>query len=337
MKSIIALQEMIKIEEKRVSILKRQLSDHESGINKLTYMQKASTERSLEETNLQLEINRKKLDELMASDLKELEEKERFESAIKRRNYYQYQKVRLKRDTTRPNDQKLEAMLIIDELPAGVGIEDDQLIEIAQKSISMGLSSLEEVMELHKNVQKDFDDLLKNCKDEIIGDLGMLNIHIPIVVTQFAILLSNIKENRGENKLPPFSGFPKFEDWWIEELWYTHQAYFGLYKWKSIVSKLCNTTDQINAWEVIFANWVFIKKCINGKGRLGFEYNFAFDTLIKKYADLEEEIIEINLLSMESIINDLTKKEDFNKVKKKHKVDTEYLSFKREKLKYQEK
>ena len=49
MKAIIALEELIKGEEKRVALLKRQLSEHESGTNKLTIMAKASAEHSLDE------------------------------------------------------------------------------------------------------------------------------------------------------------------------------------------------------------------------------------------------------------------------------------------------
>ena len=337
MKSIIALEEMIKIEEKRAGILKRQLSDHEAGVNKLTYMQLASTERSLEETNTQLEMNRKMLEKLMASDMKELEDKERIEEAIKRKNYYKYQKIRLKRDIIRTNDQKLEAMLILDELPEDVCFEDNEIFNIALKSIELDLSLHESIEKEFQDIKKDFQNLLKECEEEEIKELVTLNNLIPIIVLHFSVLLSNIKANRAEDNLPPFSGFPKFEDWWIEELWYSHQAYFGLFKWKYIVEKLCTTTEQKRSWDIIFSNWVFIKKLINSKGKLGYKYNFAFDTLIKNRAELEEEILEINLLSMESIVTDLTKKENFSKIRKKHNIDTDYLVYKRDRLDHQEK
>ena len=32
-----------------------------------------------------------------------------------------------------------------------------------------------------------------------------------------------------------FAGFPKYEDWWLKDLWKSHQAYFALYKWKNII------------------------------------------------------------------------------------------------------
>ncbi|MEA3384589.1 MAG: hypothetical protein U9Q20_07980 [Campylobacterota bacterium] len=328
MKSIIALQDMIKQEEKRSTILKRQLSDHESGINKLTILQKSSTETSLENTNQNLEIHRKMLEQLTAADLQELEEKERIEEAIKKRNYYKYQKVRLKRDLVRSNDTKLEAMYILDELPEEIEFEDNELFELAQKSIELDLSLHEQLEKEFQAIKKDFNTLLKECNEEDIKELAILNSQIPIVVLHFYVLLSNIKANREIDKLPPISGFPKFEDWWIDELWYNHKAYFGLYKFKSIVKKMCTTKEQEVTWDNVFNNWIFIKKLINNKGLLGFKYNFAFDSLMVKYGEFEEELDIKNLKSMEKIIDKLIKKADLEKTKKKHNINTSYLQYK---------
>ena len=40
-------------------------------------------------------------------------------------------------------------------------------------------------------------------------------------------------------KTKTFAGFPKYQDWWIRELWSSHQAYFALFKWKDIINNLC--------------------------------------------------------------------------------------------------
>ena len=337
MKSIIALENLIKDEEKRLSILKRQLAEHESGETKLTLLQKASSESSIEVTKKENEKHKLMLDKLLRADLQELEKQERLEEAITRKNYFHYQKVRLKRDKTRKNDKKLEAMLILDELPEEIQFEDDELFDLAKKSIELDISTHELLDKELKDIKVEFTKLLKECKDEDISVLGMLSSRIPILVLHFSILLSNIKENREKDKLPPFSGFPKFEDWWIEELWYSHQAYLGLYKWKGIVNKLCNSADQRNAWESIFSNWISIKKIINRKGVQAYQYNFAFDTLIQKYADLEEELVEINIISMDSIVAELTKKENFSKQRKNHNIETAYLTYKRIRLNHKEK
>ena len=331
MKAILALQELIKEEEKRVSLAKQQLSTHESGQIKLSFLEKSSTENTLEELTEKLSQHHAMLDELMAGDLEKLEEEERLKAAIERKNYYHYQKIRMKRDKTRPNDVKLEAMSIIDELPEDIQFEDGKLYDIAEKIIDLDLSVHDTTNELYKEIKEKFESSLEKLEAEKIDDLGMVNFYIPIIVLHFSVLLSNIKENIEEDKLPEFKGFPKYEDWWIEELWTSHQAYFALYKWKRIISSLCITADQKRAWEKIYSNWIFIKKLLNGKRTLAFEYNYAFDSLMKEYGELEEELDDINLESMESIIKKITQNEDFTTVKEDHHIITDYLLYKREK------
>ena len=73
---------------------------------------------------------------------------------------------------------------------------------------------------------------------------------------------------------------------------------------------------------------------LNGKSKLAFEYDFAFDSLISSYANLEEELSEVNLISMESIVKSITKNEDFTTVTQNHNIITPYLEFKRKKLDY---
>ena len=333
MKAIIVLEELIKGEEKRVALLKRQLSEHESGTNKLTIMSKASTESSLVENSALLDEHRAKLDELLKQDLKELEKEENLKAAVERTNYYHYQKIRLNRDKVSSNDVKLEAMMIIDELPNDVHFEDKILLEIATKTIELNLRVHEDLDQNYAIIKKEFEDLLKDTKDENINELGLLKFQIPILALHFSVLVENIKENRERGKLPDFTGFPKYEDWWIAELWQSHQAYFGLYKWKSIIKNLCNTSDQKRAWEVIFANWVNIKKALNGKGKLGYELNYIFDTLIRNHSGLEEELSKIILTTMESIVKDITAKEDFI-TSKEHNLVTDYVEYKREKIGY---
>jgi len=333
MKAIIVLEELIKGEEKRIALLKRQLSEHESGTNKLTIMSKASTESSLVENSLLLEEHRAKLDELLKQDLKELEKEENLKAAVERTNYYHYQKIRLNRDKVSSNDVKLEAMMIIDELPNDVHFEDKILLEIATKTIELNLRVHEDLDQNYEIIKKEFENLLKDTKDEHINELGLLKFQIPVLALHFSVLVENIKENREREKLPEFTGFPKFEDWWIAELWQSHQAYFGLYKWKSIIKNLCNTSDQRRAWEVVFANWINIKKVLSGKGKLGYELNYIFDTLIRSHSGLEEELSKIILTTMESIVKDITAKEDFI-TSKEHNLVTDYVEYKREKIGY---
>jgi hypothetical protein len=334
MKSFTALQELIKENEKRIKLAKQQLSAHESGEAKMSVLTKTSTENTLAKATEDLARHQKMMNELSQKDIAALEEQERMVEAVRRKNYFHYQKVRLKRDTVRSNDQKLEAMLIVDELPEGIEFDDEGLFDIAEKSLELQLSLHEGISDRLKEIKESFNNYLnsKDMPEESIKDLEMLNYRIPIIVLYFSILRDNIQENMEENGEGEFSGFPKYEDWWIKELWSSHQAYFALFKWKSIIAGQCKTSDQKRTWDMIFSNWVFVKKLLNGKKRLGYEYNFAFDTILANFAGLEEEIETPNLKSMEKIILSITSKENFNTVSKDHNVITSYLKFKREKV-----
>ena len=332
MNAVIAVEELIQTTKKRIKALKAQISEHESGTSKLSPMKLASAEKALEESQKSLDKNRIIHKELLQHDLQELEKEERIREAVKRKNYFKYQKLRVKRCNLRPNNEKLEAMMIIDELPSDVNLEDDDIFDIASSVIKLDLRVHDELESKLNEIKSDFEELLKNTKDEDISRLGMLHAHIPIVVLHLNVLIENIKEDTEKADGNCFRGLPRFEDWWIDELWENHQAYFGLYKWKSIVSFLCITEEQKKAWKSIFSNWVFIKKALNRKGPLAYEFNFAFDMLMQKHTELEEELDRDNLKKMESIIENVITKEKVDTYKHEHNIETEYLDFKRGKL-----
>ena len=75
MKSVIALEDLIKENEERIKLQKRQLSDHESGENRLSALMMASVETNLEKTISFLEKYKKMLADLLDQDQSELEEK----------------------------------------------------------------------------------------------------------------------------------------------------------------------------------------------------------------------------------------------------------------------
>lgn len=332
MNAIIAIQDLITQNRNRIKVLKSQLVAHESGENKLSAMAKASTENGLEESQQALVKNEAILKELNKKDLLELEKEQHLKEAIIRNNYYKYQKVRLKRDLVMSNDQKLEAMMIIDELPHDVDIEDNELFAIAETTINLHLRTHSALYDEFKDIKNDWNELHKDIDSKNVDRLGMLHLHIPILVLHLSVLVSNIEENIEENNLDAFKGLPAFEDWWINELWINHQAYFGLYKWRSIIGSICVTSDQKRAWTTIFSNWIFIKKVINSKGSLGFDFNFAFDTLLEKYVNLKEELTSKNLIAMEKIVEKITAREDFSQYKTTHQIETPYLKFKRDKI-----
>lgn len=392
MKSIIALEELIAENEMRVKLQTRQIADHESGECRLSRLALSSAETNLENATMLLEKYRGMLEKLLSVDREELDEKERIQEAIQRKKYFENQYIRIKNNRERPSDQKLEAMLILDELASEVQFEDDEIFEIALSSLELNLTIHQELRDKLDVIRKDFDALLRGARHEQIHDLALLNYQIPILVLHFSVLLENVKEvveegmheensdesdssnaktseetnsenevseeitvvtenkeislektneanepNKKLKKENPFPGFPKYEDWWIHELWKSHQAYFALYKWKAIVSSLCITSKQKRAWNIIFDNWIFMKKMINGKSKLAFEYALAFDTLLIKHAEFEEELSVKKLITMEAIIKTITKKENFSSYSKKHNIITPYMTFKRKRFEQLEK
>jgi len=410
MESIIALEELIKENESKVALQKRQLADHESGEHKLSAMAEASTENSLEIASELLAKYKSMLERILAEDQEELEEKERLVILAQKKKYFDAQGSRIKINKEHSSDSKLEVMRIIGELPTDVQFEDEELFEVATKSIELALPDLKELSQKLDSIKKEFQTFVKKSQKKDLQEMGTIDFLIPVIVLHFHVLLSNIKqniqekndlelkkqqdilkqrqeaqekllqelmekekqekenakneENEGEDSqnqeeskkeeikkedeptvevkldeepLPPikelvFSGFPKYQDWWIRELWVSHQAYFALYKWKDIINNLCMTMEQKKAWSIIFDRWVFIKKLLNDKGSLAFNYIFAFDSLLISHAEIEEELEKENILSMELIVNEITKKEDFSKNAPFHNTNTPYLKFKQEKL-----
>lgn len=348
MNSIIALEELIKEEEAQQALQRKQLSAHEAGELKLSRLAHASTERKLEEVQELLVKHKGMLEKLQKVDSEELKEKENTLLAIQRKKYFEEQNMRIKNSSERSDDQKLEVMMILDELQNNIEFEDNELFEIATKSLELNLGDMKELSKELNHIKEKFETMLKNCKDEKIGSLEMLNSRIPILVLQFTVLTNNIKNNfipkddtqKTEEKKDAlkkekstFRGYPKYEDWWIQELWTSHQAYFALFKWKSIITKFCKTGEQKRSWNKIFDNWIFIKKLINDKGVLAYDYHFALDALLYTHAELDEELELKNLQSMEVIIKRITKLEDFSTVGKNHNIETDYLKFKRKRLK----
>jgi len=337
MKTIIALEELIKAERERISFERSQLAKHESGERRLSRLTFASAEAKLYESLELIEKHKAMLGELKQQDQKELEAKQRLEEAIKRKKYFEEQNMRIQNNCEKSSEQKLEAMMILDELHEEVGFEDDELFEIAQKSLELHLKEHTQLAEKLNSIKERFRLLLQTSEEENIKELELLNYRIPVLVLHFSVLLDTFKENFEEvdkdgNVSNSFHGFPKYEDWWIKELWKSHQAYFALFRWKAVIETFCKTSEQRKFWTKIFDSWIFVKKLLNDKDEVAYNYHFAFDTLIFEYAELEEELINKNLESMETIIQRITSKEDFSTVMKTHNIITPYLTYKRNRV-----
>jgi len=175
MESIIALEELIKENESKIALQKRQLQDHESGANKLSRMAVASTEYNLEVAEELVTKYKGMLEKLQTLDEEELTEKENLHFLAERKKYFDTQDSRIKLNIEIANDKKLEALRIISELPNDVNFEDDELFEIATKSIELSLPELSELSQKLDSIKQEFQNLLNKSEEKELHELGTIN------------------------------------------------------------------------------------------------------------------------------------------------------------------
>lgn len=309
----------------------KQLEAYEQGKIKLSVVARASSESSIEKNSFLLNKYIYKLKKLSRVDISELTENEKTKKEIRKKNYYKYQIQRIKRDKTRSEDEIKNALSIIDELPEEMNLEDNDIFEIGNKSKELFLDIHSDLDDELLEIKNEFLQLVENSFNNTNNELKLLNYRIPIIVLQLKTLLHNLRENLNNGNYKKFSGFPRFQDWWIHELWISHQAYLGLSKWKKIVKNLFMSCEQKKAFENIFTNWILVKKILNIKGKEAYTYNHAFDKMILKYAELEEENNENNLLSLKNIVAQVTQQKVFTTICDQEVLINDYLKFKIEK------
>jgi hypothetical protein len=335
--SIFALEKLMAENQEKISNCRKQLQEVENGKISLSPMKLASVENTLEEASLAYETYKHMYDQIPQEEKDKYKELVRVQEALAKQTYYKIQKIRLKRNKNLSRDQKLEAMMIIDELPEDIHFEDKELLEISNVVLKNNIRNVVELENELQIIKNEFNNKLNSLPDKKdLKHFAFLDTYIPIVVLHFSVLVQNINElivqdNEKNIKKIKFSGLPKYEDWWIEELFINHQAYFALYKWKDIIKNLCMNEQQRIIWDKIFNNWLMVKKILNSKDENGYDYNYIFDQLLEKYAKLEEELDITNLESMEEIIKNITSKEDFTKNKSLHNIQTTYSTWKKEK------
>ena len=335
--SIFALEKLITENQEKISNCRKQLQDVQNGKITLSSMKQASVENTLEESTIAYNTYKHMYDEIPKEEKDKYKELVRVQEALSKQTYYKMQKIRLKRNKNLTRDQKLEAMMIIDELPEEMNFDDKELLEISQIVIKNNIRKVNDLESELLVIKNEFNLKINSLPDnKDLKHFSFLDSYIPIIILHFSVLVQNIDEliseyNEDNIKQLKFSGFPKYEDWWIEELFINHQAYFALYKWKDIIKNQCLNEQQEIIWDKIFNNWLMIKKILNSKDENAYDYNYIFDEMIDKYANLEEELDLTNLVSMEEIIKNITIKEDFTKNKYPHNIQTTYYTWKKQK------
>jgi len=335
--SIFALEKLILENKEKISNCTKQLSDLRNGKISVSSMKEASIENTLEESTIAYDTYKEMYDNIPKEEKEKYKELVRVQEALAKQTYYKMQKIRLKRNKNLTLDQRLEAMMIIDELPEETQFDDKELLEISQMVIKNNIRKVNDLENDLISIKNEFNSKINKLEDnKDLKHFSFLDNYIPIIILHFSSLVQNINElidehnEISENKIK-FSGFPKYEDWWIEELFINHQAYFALYKWKDIIKNQCISEHQKVIWDMIFNNWLMIKKILNTKDENAYDYNYIFDEMIEKYANLEEELDISNLESMEEIIRNITIKEDFTKNKSLHNIQTTYYNWKKQK------
>jgi len=335
MKLMVALELIIKDLEVRIAIAKGQLARHNSGEEKLSLLAASSAENSLDEHAPLLDKYKKMLKELEQYEKLDCYEHRRLRAAIQRKKYYKFNKIQnrslSKKIKFRENDERIEAAMIIDELPEDFVFDGKELFEMSYKNLKRYLVFDKNAESELKNIQDEFNNLIKNFTDENIKSLELLNYMIPIVIFHFHIFKKSILEYKNELSevtITDLELFPKYHDWWIEELWESHLAYFSLYKWKNTIRTLCEDEGHKKAWKVLFNNWIFVKTIVNEKSELAYEYQYIFDTLIEKYVGLKSELDKGIVDTMKKDIIESLKEEDILSLPSNHKVLTHYLTYK---------
>jgi len=332
MKSIIALEKMIKDLEVRIAVSKGQLARHKSGEEKLTLLIKASTDNSLEKHIPLLDEYRRLMKELEKFEKSDSYEHRRLRSAVERKKYYKYNVKNAKKQKLRENDERIEAAMIIDELPEEIILDNQELFEMSTRNMHQYLVFSDDSKTELNDIQEEFNSLIKGFTDENIKSLELLNYMIPILVFHFDVFVKNIiefKNNELEDKILELDFFPKYHDWWINELWESHISYFSLIKWKNDVAKGCMIRKQEKAWTILFNNWIFIKTLISEKSELAFEYQYIFDSLLKKYVKLESELDKKIVKNSKKEMQSFIESEDLLSLLPQHHVLTPYVKYKK--------
>lgn len=331
MKTMIALEKLIKEIELRISTSKGQLARHNSGEEKLSLLSQSSAENSLDKHIPLLDKYRRIFNDFRKIENENSFEHRRLRAAIERKKYYKYHKKTNKKIKYKENDEKIEATMIIDELPEEFILDERELFEITSKNIEQYLIFHPNSEEDLKKIRDEFNNLIKDYTDENIKSLELLNYMIPIIIFHFHLFILNIidyKNDELHENITEIDFFPKYQDWWIINMWSCDNAYFALFQWKNTISDLCLNQNQKDVWEIIFNNWIFAKSLLSEKSTVAYEYQYIFDTLLYDYVNLESETDESIILDSQNELKEFMLNENLFLVRENHHVITPYTSFK---------
>lgn len=342
--SIYALEKLLKEYESNIANASKQLKDLDSGKITLSPLKIASVENTLEFSTAEYEKYKAIYDSIPEKEKQDFRELKDVQEMLAKQSYYKLQKIRLKRNLNLKRNQKLEAMMILDEIPNEVKFEDRQLIEVANVILKYNARESVELIAELAPIKDEFEKRLETLKDhEDLKHFHFLDTYIPIILLHFSLFTKELEENinlynekaletkgqKEELALIDFGGLPKYEDWWFEELFKNHEAYFALYSWKYKIDDYCVTEQLKIIWDKLFSNWLMIKKILTSKDENGYNYNFIFDDLVTKYGKLDEEQDTNNLEKNSENLKKHISQIDVFKYAAVHELNTVYSNWKK--------
>jgi hypothetical protein len=193
--SIYALEKLLKEYESNIANASKQLKDLDAGKITLSPLKVASVENTLEFSTAEYEKYKAIYDAIPEKEKEEFRNLKEVQELLAKQSYYKLQKIRIKRNLNLKRNQRLEAMMILDELPEEVHFDDAQLIEVTNIIIKYNArESVELVAELGV-IRDEFDKQLEALKDkEDLKHFNFLDTYIPIIILHFAIISEKISK-----------------------------------------------------------------------------------------------------------------------------------------------
>jgi len=282
MKTTIALEKLILEIKQKLKAYKKKIDDNETGTIKLSSVEKASAEQNIDILKDKLEIYNdfsEKLTLLTSSN-----KKERLLNVIDRSNIYK----------NKLNFPLTNYDFINEDIYIGSVLDEVLSLELRKQNEFERLirSSLEDYIEVDENLLTNsikaisihIVNAMSGFKpNEIKNIVDILN-NMVIVLVQLKLLFNSIK-NYGDEPLDELI-IPKYSNWWISDYFVSHDAYSSLVQWKQEINNLSNTDEEKLAWNLIFNNWLLIKKQLDLKSTPAFKLHILFDDLLESNVDL---------------------------------------------------
>lgn len=296
MKTIIAIESLIKDYEEKIKFHKKQLADHESGENRLTLVVQASTEENIIKLGLLLDKNKKLLVDLKNTQRENQERKKKIATLIEKSKKYE-NNIEINEKEIFLTDKQLYLNEIYDEIYPSSKLKIDEISTLIYKSMENYCEIGSEFRVTLEDIIKDFDKLTKGKTKTDILDFEDIKFRIIVFIGKLSVLHDSIinsiiqKDEIEEDQQDKITiTLPKYHGWWIENLYKNYKAYLKLLNWIESIKNKAITDEQKDGWDALLIEWLYIQQTLSIKENNTFKLRFIFDTLVEKYGKIYEEM-----------------------------------------------